>query len=262
MLTWFIETCVLTDERVAAFRDACAAADVGCQTIFDADQPTESKRKPPQTGASVIAYGSKSVLGFAQERQWRPGVWTSAAFDYARVHAALGELFLNAEAVTTTLSQAEHAARAKGWQTVFIRPSNDDKAFAGQLIAVDDMAPWLQRNTESGYLSDADLEVVAAPPQILGHEWRLIFAGGDLAGASLYREPGGKAQIEGCPARVSHFAKAAHARYEPAPVFVMDVAERADGSLAVVELNAFNSADLYACNIADVVSRVTAVARH
>ncbi|MEQ1820557.1 MAG: ATP-grasp domain-containing protein [Terricaulis sp.] len=262
MTIWFIETCMLADERTQEFRDACNAADVGIQTIFDVDQPNESKRKPPEPDASVIAYGSKSILAFAKARRWRPGVWTGSAFDYDRAHAGLGEIFLNASAVATTLTQADTAARTKAWPTIFIRPSNDDKAFAGQVIATEGLAEWRERNTANGYLSDPNLDVIIAPPQSLRREWRLIVAGGEIVAASLYREAGEKAVSEGCPEPVSHFAKQAHARYEPAPVFVMDVAELADSSLAIVELNAFNSADLYACNIANVVSRVTAVARH
>lgn len=262
MVTWFIETCVLTDERVQEFRDACSAAGTTLQTIFDVDQPHDLRRKPPEPNAPVVAYGSKSVLGFAQARHWRPGVWTGHAFDYARVQAALGDLFLNAAAVAASLSEAEKIARAHRWDTVFIRPSNDDKAFAGIVIATSELATWRDRNTANGYLSDPNLEVILAPPRELSQEWRLILAGGDIAGASLYRKAGEKALSEGCPEPVSHFAKVARARYEPALVFVMDVAELADGSLVVVELNAFNSADLYACNIADVVSRVAAVAHH
>jgi hypothetical protein len=262
VVTWFIETCVLSDDRVEAFRKACGDADVELQTVFDVDQPNEFKRKPPTRGAAAIAYGSKSVLAFAQANAWRPGVWTGDAFDYGRAHAALGDLFLNANAALTALSGAEHVAATKGWSEVFIRPANDDKAFAGQIIATAEIAAWRARNTASGYLNDPQLEVVIAPPQALQREWRLIIAGGKAVAASLYREAGEKALAEGCPEPVSHFAKQAHARYEPAPVFVMDVAELADSSLAVVELNAFNSADLYACNIADVVSHVTAIARH
>jgi hypothetical protein len=63
----------------------------------------------------------------------------------------------------------------------------------------------------------------------------------------------------GVPASVEDAARAAHARYAPAPVYVVDIAEH-QGDFRVVELNTFNSADLYACEVERVIDDVTRIA--
>jgi hypothetical protein len=220
------------------------------------DRPSQT----PPLSANVVAYGSKSVLGFAAKRQWRPGVWSGEAFDYVNVQRALRDAFLNADAEFVALAEAEQAASARGWTHVFIRPSNDDKAFAGLAIGVADLPAWRERQLGTGYLNDASLEVAVAAPKALLREWRLVVVDRSVVAASQYRAGVDRAVVPGCPRAISVFAESASARYEPARVFVMDVAEIEGGALAVVELNAFNSADLYGCNISDVVNRVTEAA--
>lgn len=261
MLTWFLETCVLSDKRVTAFREACARHDVAFAATLDVDQPPEPRRRRPDEGAAVVAYGSKSVLRYAQQRHWQPGVWTGDAFDYANVHQALGEHFLNADAVTVPLDAIEAAASQNGWQQFFIRPVDDNKSFAGTVLNAADVAAWRAKLADIGYLADPSAQIVMARPKPLKQEWRLVVVGENVATSSRYRDKSGPALQTGAPDEVAALARTAAQRYRPAPVFVMDIGEVDGGGLAVIELNCFNSADLYACNIDDVVARVSDVAR-
>jgi len=259
---WLVETCVLSDERVAEFRDAFGALGITRTFTLDVDQAPELRRPRPETGADVIAYGSKSVIPYSEQMQWRPGVWSGAGFDYETVQRGLGELFLNAGTAYGALSDIETLVHQRGWSRVFLRPADDNKAFAGLVLDTDAIANWRSAQLKSGYLSDAEFNVVAASPQPLGREWRLVITATEIAGASLYRDSSGKNPASGCPAEARALALAAAERYRPAPVFIADIAEKSDGALAVVEYNAFNSADLYACDIKSVVEHVTSVAQH
>jgi hypothetical protein len=48
--------------------------------------------------------------------------------------------------------------------------------------------------------------------------------------------------------------------YEPDPVWVMDVCKTSDGMYHLLEIGGFSFADLYACNMNDVVAAVSVVA--
>jgi hypothetical protein len=259
MATWFIETCVLSDERLAEFRAACAVHELTCATTLDADHPEPRRQRPPE-GADVIAYGSKSVIAYAAERNWKPGAWAGDAFDYPKVHAGLRDHFLNADAMFTTLASAEEDAAAQGLDSFFIRPVDDNKAFVGMASSIAELPAWRARMIETGYLASAEIGVVLAPLQPLTKEWRLILVADEVVAASLYREAGGASLREGAPPEAVTLARSAAERYRPAPAFVLDVAETVEGRFAVVELNCINSADLYACNIADVVAAVSKAA--
>jgi len=260
-MQWLFETCVLSDERVAELREACDALGLRRTFTLDIDQPPEPRRARPDHGAEVVAYGSKSVIGYAERMGWRPGAWSGPAFDYANVQKGLGSLFLNADAVAGRLDNIEQTAKLRSWDRIFIRPADDNKAFAGVLMDIDAIAEWRGAMVKSGYLSDSSLAVVAAEPQGVKREWRIVLAEDELAGASLYRDASGPKRDQGCPAEVFGVAQEAARIYRPAPVFVADVAEAENDRLAIVEYNAFNSADLYACDIKSVVERVTSAAQ-
>ena len=178
-MTWFIETCVLADERVAAFREACAAQGVPLALTIDVDQPPEPRKTRPAEGASVVAYGSKSVIGYAHQRQWKPGVWSGSAFDYVAVQRGLGDQFLNADAVLTSLAAVESTARGIGLDRFFVRPFDDNKAFAGTVTSVAEFPAWRAKMIETGYLDDPDTTVIVASLKPLDREWRLVVANGE-----------------------------------------------------------------------------------
>jgi|CXWL01.1.fsa_nt_gi hypothetical protein len=259
-MIWVVETCVLDETRTDEFRRAFAEQGVRAAFVLDADHAEDARSLPPIGASGVVAYGSKSVIPLATRREWSPGVWTGAEFDFEVVQRALGDAFLNADALPTVLEKVVTVARDRGLDRFFVRPANDDKSFAGMTSTIDAFPGWLKRMVDTGYLDGLDIPVMVASPKELPREWRFVVAGGEPIASSLYREGGARRLEARTPKRVDSFAREAAARYAPAPVFVMDVAETGDGVLSVVELNAFNSAELYACDISRVVAAVTATA--
>lgn len=260
-MTWVVETCVLDEARVDEFRRAFSEQGVRAVFVLDADHAEDARSLPAIGARGVVAYGSKSVIPLASRRAWSPGVWTGAGFDFEVVQRALGGAFLNADALPAALKDAGAVARDRGLDRFFIRPANDDKSFAGMLSTIANFPGWLKRMVDTGYLDGVDIPVMVASPKHLRREWRFVVAGGEPVASSLYREDGARRLETGAPAHVEAFAHVAAGRYAPAPVFVMDVAETGDSGLSVVELNAFNSAELYACDISRVVAAVTAAAQ-
>ena len=111
----------------------------------------------------------------------------------------------------------------------------------------------------AGFCDMADLPVnaqsslVYAPAKELQSEWRLFLLEGRAIGASLY-SPGVSPFV---PPEVIEFAESAAKLWMPVPVTVMDVAELADGTLRVIELNCFNGSGFYQADVGNIVRSIS-----
>lgn len=78
---------------------------------------------------------------------------------------------------------------------------------------------------------------------------------GEIAAGSMYRNYRRLWMRRGIPEEAAHTARLAIEKYRPTPVFVIDVAETDDG-FKIVEYGTFNSAGLYACDVAAVIDAI------
>lgn len=211
----------------------------------------------PPTGP-VIALGSTTMMRVVQERGWKPGVFFNDNFRFERWLSGLGtENLFNGDATVTRFADLELT------QDTFIRPCEDLKAFTGFVTTPKEWADWKTRvlagekSSEFTQLS-ADTMIVAAPPRPIYREYRMFVVGDRVVAGSLYRTIHGIERSADVPAQVWEFAQAMAARWSPAEVYALDVAE-GDAGLKVLEINCFNGAGTYAC---DLVKLYGAIERH
>ncbi len=211
----------------------------------------------------VIFYGSaKLVERVVEINGWTPGVYyDEVRFSFDAVRAGYNELLLNADSKVMALGEllAAHGAPETEW---FIRPVSNMKVFAGGVRKIRDLPELLERGSKS--IATAATRVQIAEPKTLRREWRTVVVDGRVITGSMYRSHG-QAMAGDAYGTINDdviaFATAAAKRYQPAPVFVLDVGEWIQGSerrLSVVECNPFNCSGWYWSDFHAIAREVTA----
>jgi ATP-grasp domain, R2K clade family 3 len=210
----------------------------------------------PAVENPCVVYGSVGVAKLAAKHGWFPGSWSSEEMSCTEYARHLKEFYLNTELIVCRLSEAETRAEVLGWKNFFIRPNSDGKAFPGGIASRSYIANWLSQMRRTGLLEDNDVEVVLAPQQEIGREWRTVVVGKNVAAFSLYRKYQQKWEERSIDAEALAAVQQAITRYRPAGVFVVDVCEASDG-MKIIEYNNFNTAGLYDCDVAAVIDTVS-----
>ncbi len=214
----------------------------------------EIEGKVPVVTGPCVVYGSIGVQKLALQHGWMPGVFPVPTEMEAQ--DALGDLYLNADLVRMNMSRVE-AYMANQSGSFFIKPDTDTKEFAGQVIDAAAFSTWYAGMVESGYLSGNDFPVVLSSPKKLGCEWRVVVVDGKIVTSSLYRQWQQVMAERHIIPQVEEVVMAAHARFQPADAYVIDVAQHGD-DYRIIEYNTLNSAGLYECDARAVIDAVTA----
>jgi hypothetical protein len=219
--------------------------------------------QPLPDGACVIGYGT---FPFARQIQlhhrWVPGAWANPEnLDCATYFGYFGKFLLNQR---YALLPGLEAIQEQSWlfevfgsdDTVFARPAGCHKLFTGRLMSKETFATGLAPTR----YDPATLVVVAAP-KMIQREWRVVIVEDRVIAGSQYAEEGTKAIKPGCPKPVQRYVEMMlrEVRWRPDPVFMMDVCE-SERQFWLVELNGFSCSWLYRCDLAGVVSQVSAFA--
>ena len=143
---------------------------------------------------------------------------------------------------------------------VFIRPDEGDKPFNGEVVAYENLNEWYEYTSK--YDDPAKniykLAVIASPEPIQ-REWRLVIQNGTVVTGSLYRKiVDGRSSVEieeGYSIEAAQFAEKiiAESKWQPHPLFVMDIAE-SNGEMKLVEIGSVSACGLYACDLRKVVN--------
>lgn len=134
---------------------------------------------------------------------------------------------------------------------LFVRPDNNIKSFAAGVMG------WKDLNDMVGVI-EPDSMVVAAVPQTIHHEWRVLVIDGTPITGSMYRPT----QQEGMPPLNSYYYKElweAGRDYLPSAVF-FDFAET-DEDISLLEISGVNCAGLYEMDHDKFVIGITKQAR-
>jgi len=256
---WLIETSAFpeTAPRITAALDTATRS---WSRYADGMSPAEL----PPDGACVLFWGS---LGCAyRERvaaRWRPGaIGDVERFRCTAYLPALAPVLANADAIVTTVRAlverpVEVLGPLAGAERVFVRPDSAEKPFSGRVVA---LAGLTAAALDHGfYYDDLDLAVLVAPAWQVAREWRFVVAEGVVVAGCEYgaeRRARGHDVLDGARALATEVA---HAPWQAAPLYVVDIAE-VDDALAVMELNPFSGADLYACDPRAVIGAASSVA--
>lgn len=163
---------------------------------------------------------------------------------------------LNYGAVVTTfeeLMQADYDAN----KMLFIRPDDDRKSFAGEVLPFGEYREWFERlKTIENTGISGESRIIVGEPFNIGREWRLWCVNQKVVAASQYRNNFKLEKLRRCPNDVTAFAEARCLEFTPHDIFVMDVCD-AGGDLYIVECNCMNAAGFYNADSEAIVSAVT-----
>lgn len=156
------------------------------------------------------------------------------------------DIALNASPVFSTVRQV--AVLDLPWPRVFARPDSCMKPFAGRVV--DKLSA---ESLDHGfYYEDLDLPVVLAEAVDIVAEWRFVAVDRQLVAHSGYEADGRASRDIAVPDAAWSLAQVA-ANRSPEPTVVIDICQRADGGIRLVEYNLFSGADLYACDADAIV---------
>ncbi len=243
----------LRDRALLAELQACLTAS-GTEFCSVPVQPfvPELPALPVATdGRPVVCYGPSFVPRVARHGVWQPGsFFDEATFRWSVMQQHWRDLMFAADGRAMPLAEANDVLASTG-ETCFVRPDADSKSFDGGLFD----AAALQ-----ALFAPANETVVVAQNRAIDAEWRCFVVAGDIVAASEYRRNGQPSFHPDAPLRVMEIAAAAIERWNPAPVYALDLARSGD-TIGVVEANCFSAARFYAADVATIIAAVTEYVR-
>ncbi len=207
-------------------------------------------------GKRIFPLGSTSMTTASQIYNWDPGViYDPVTFDYSAWLKGWGrENLINGD------GEVCFFGAAKATEKVFMRPTQDLKAFSGLTLNPDELEDWQQRvfdgesSTRTAMLTMAT-PVLVAPVKVILREWRFFVVDGALRGWSQYAAHGRRDRDGDVPPDVRAYAQKLVDQWQPAACFVLDIGETKDG-LGAIEVNTLNSSGVYACDVRAIFTAI------
>jgi hypothetical protein len=248
-LLWFVQTNLHPEPQ----EELLAAIDQHARLETFAAVPFQME-PPPLPAGFCFPMGTCNII--ERIRSVRPEIVQGGLFDYRDYLRHFGALCLNDDAWTGRLAEF---CPAPSDFPFFLRPTHDDKSFAGELW--EDFArftSWKDAIIAGTTIIPADCLVVAASPKNILEEWRLIVVHEEVVTFSRYRKHGrmNRDRVD-LPADVAALARDVIACWRPATIFALDVAVTAHGA-RLIELGSIHSCGLYACDRDAFVRAVSA----
>lgn len=203
----------------------------------------------PIEGTNFIPYGSTLMTNVTKELGWRGLHFDLSKFNYEAAMSNRGDM-LNGWMILTI----EEYLKALNENIdpkvdIFIRPSEDLKQFAGQVMNAQDCLDWLtdvvSLPPDSGsYYLPLDTKIVVDFPKNIQAEWRWFIVDGKVVSGSMYRRKGQLFQKRETDEATIHEAQQFADGWLPDPCCVMDLA-LVNNEVKVIEFNCINSSGFY-----------------
>jgi hypothetical protein len=253
---WVVQKNLTNYNDFSALRNTCQKLRIpfiGIDVIPFSNELPPFDQKPKN-----IFYGSTTFNNLAYSNKGlNAGVFFDpSTFSIERYIKEWGEHMLNYGAVVTTFEELIQTGHDPE-KMLFIRPDDDSKSFAGEVLRFAEYREWFERLMviENSGIS-GNTRIVVGEPFHIGREWRLWCVNKEVIAASQYRNNFKLEKLRDCPTEVVSFAEARCLQFTPHDVFVMDVCETG-GQLYIVECNCMNAAGFYDANIEAIVTNVT-----
>ncbi len=211
---------------------------------------------PDDVEGKVVVYGSCGMIRAARKTRLSRGIFDNEeGFKLSTWRQHYGKALLNYEASSLPIEDflilEPHAEEGV---KLFIRSDDDEKTIAGH---VTDFQTFFK--IKDLYKPDQKI-LVSRYKEILA-EFRSFIVDGKVISVSRYGHQYGTkldsfyVKLKESKQEIEEFANKMAAIYCPHRVFVMDVCYTPDG-LKIVELNGFNSAGFYDCDIPKIMDAV------
>lgn len=205
----------------------------------------------------VIAIGAYSMINYARQHGWYPGVFSNDNFDFRVWRQHWDDRCLNNDAQIHNFAEVPEQDGP-----FFMRPTMDSKQFAGAVFDYPEYLEWRHRvvdlQEDTGSTLKPETPVLVCSPKEILREYRLWVVDHNVVTASLYKLGSRVVYNEDVDRDVLYFGATIVSsmppkRWVPDRAFVLDVALTPDG-YKIVEINSINAAGLYAANVGKLVA--------
>lgn len=159
---------------------------------------------------------------------------------------------LNADSVVSRFADAVFNR-----ESLFVRPVDDSKHFAGRVFDRAEFEDWQRRvcalREEDGSTLTADTRIQLAPPLEIHAEYRYWVVKGRIVTRSLYKRGARVFYSSEVDDRLDEYVRACLHEWLPHETFVIDVCDTPMG-MRIVEINTLNAAGFYAADMQRLVS--------
>ena len=267
---WYIEPAPFEGD-IQPLIDAVKNQGMAVELIDDKSDVLKHRDEPEECS---LFYGSLNLMKISKANYWLPGaICTLENFKYSYYVQYLANFLLNNKYVMLPLSEI---IRLKDFifdilavdGEIFIRPDNGDKPFSAGLATRDQLDESFLGY--GFYHESKSLMVLAASPQIINSEWRMIVSDKKVVSSCCYKKdktlycdaPNGiiktsEKEILDAIAFTENVLQSM--TWEPDPIFVIDVCS-AGNRWRVVEINAFSTSCLYNCKTKLIVEKASEIA--
>ena len=256
-IQWVVQKNLTSETDFGALKKSCA--DTGISFIELDIIPFVAALPEFDRSRNSIFYGSTTFNHLVfNDPALRKGLFFDPVnFSVENYVEKWGAHMLNHGALFTTFEALIGNNEYAPGKLLFIRPDDDSKSFAGEVMRFDEIADWYKKLTvaENTHLLP-ETKIVVSEPYNIQYEWRLWIVNKKVVAASKYREYFRLKKEEGCPAHVIAFAEERCREYTPHEVFVMDVCLCGD-EYFIVECGCMNAAGFYKANIQQIVVAVS-----
>ena len=231
--------------------------DSATQNIEDVEPPVIDNSQ------KVIAMGATSMTRIAKNLGWNPGTYHNENFDYEVWRDGFGkENVLNPDGIVGRV--CDYFDLSEFDDNVFVRPVHDTKTFSGEVMTKDQFHDWKQsisfvdQQLSEEMLEDGveilnrDTVIVVASAKKIYREYRMFVVDNKVITGSLYKMGNIVKSDEYVEREVVWFTYGMIQTWQPAPAFVIDIAET-DFGYKVIEINCINSAGYYAADVQKII---------
>lgn len=268
---WFLqEDCFQNnrEERDRLNNLAYILKEIGCQVHIDKYVPFGGMQYDFfDDYGPVVLHGSINMIRDFQKRRprnWVPAGWMDeSVLTCSHYYGRFYEFVLNYKHRMLSfkeLGERKHDLfRLYGKEgLIFVRPNTNDKIFTGGLISEPMFVPWYKQTAND--VGPNERCVVAAPKRV-DREWRLVMHRGRVVAGSQYMADNYFIRSPDIPANVINFAEIVATRWQPHPVWVLDICRVAPfGFLYVMEVGSVNCAGWYMADQRAIVAAINEAA--
>lgn len=200
----------------------------------------------------VVVYGSLQLCqAMRREAEWIPGVYCDLKkYKCSYYYPFFGDFLLNSNYIMLPYGELKRRKEFL-FETVgnngclFLRPDSGFKEFTGSISLYNNWDRDLEFFNRYGF--DDSLLTIVAEPRNITNEYRFVVADRKVLPGSKYRDRAGSNRSNYVPSSVHTFAQYVvdTVKYDPEPVWCLDLCETKSGEIYVLEVGCFSGAGLY-----------------
>lgn len=208
---------------------------------------------------NVFVLGATALGKVARKKGWYPG-YIDANISYRKLIDNYDKNVLNFDAYILQIKTFLEELSFIPWDPVFVRPDNDGKSFAGEVMSIKQLKEWLVKvrnlEGENSFTSiTVDDDIVVAPLQDINAEYRFFVVNGKVITGSRYKLGSRVSYSSMVEPQVYDFAQKMVNIWSPNQAFAIDIALTPSG-FKVIEINSINSAGFYHCDMGKFIHAI------